>query len=250
MSGLVITVEDAGVLHLRLDRPELGNSIDLPTAEALLAAIKRAAADTSVRAVLVSGEGSRFCTGGDLSAMNSTADAAAYVFTLATTLDAAMIELDALVMPVVCAAQGAVAGAGLALMLASDIVVAEEGCVFTMAYSKVGLTPDCGVSWLLPRAIGQVRALDMALTNRLLNVEEALSWGLVSRVEADARVAAAELAQTLASGPADALGQTRRLLRASWSSRRDETGRDEASTISAMIGSEDARARIGSFTRR
>ncbi|MDF1602204.1 enoyl-CoA hydratase/isomerase family protein [Nocardioides sp. YIM 152315] len=250
MSGLEAQVKDGGVLEIRLNRPSMGNAIDLPTAMALQDAVRTASLNDAVRAVLVTSAGSRFCTGGDLVAMMAATDRSNYVHNLATTLDAALIALDGLSKPVVCAVQGAVAGAGMAVMLAADVIVAENDCRFTMAYSRVGLTPDCGVSWLLPRAVGQVRALDLAVTGRTLTAAEALDWGLVSRVEPDARGTADRLAATLANGPRLALGQTRRLVRSSWNSTRTETGRDEARTIAATIKTEDAAQRMDAFSRR
>lgn len=250
MSGIVAATDERGVLRIELDRPHSGNSIDLDAAERLLQVAHQAERDDAVRAVLVVGAGSRFCTGGDVAAMRSAPDPTAYVRELATVLDDAFRVLDALAKPVVCGVHGVVAGAGVALMLSADLVVAEADCRFTVAYTNAGLTPDCGASWLLPRAIGQPRALELTLTNRVLSASEALDWGLVASVAPDARSAAAASATTLAAGPAAALGAARQLIRGSWDKSRIDAGRDEATTIAAMIGTADAAERIEAFFRR
>ena len=117
-------------------------------------------------------------------------DRATYLHTLATELEAQLRRLSELPKPVVAGVHGAVAGAGLALVLHADVVVAGESTKFVMAYSAIGLTPDCGVSYLLPRAIGQQRALELAVGGKVLNAEEARDWGLVTEVVDDDQVRA------------------------------------------------------------
>ncbi|KQZ75583.1 enoyl-CoA hydratase/isomerase family protein [Nocardioides sp. Root151] len=249
MSDLVSYAVTDGVARIELNRPEVSNAVDLPTAHALSAAIKSAAADDDVRAVLVTGAGKRFCAGGDVASMvASDGDQAAYLLELAGALDGALQELTALEKPVVGAVQGAVAGAGLAVMLSCDLVVADPGTKFVTAYPGVGLTPDCGVSWLLPRAIGQQRALHMALTNTPITADVALDWGLVTEVAGADR--ALQLATTLAAGPVFAFGQARRLIRGSWESDRASVGRDEAVTIAKAVGTDDAQRLLAAFTKR
>ncbi|WP_067440211.1 enoyl-CoA hydratase/isomerase family protein [Nocardioides jensenii] len=248
MTDLVSYAVTDGVARIELNRPEVSNAVDLPTAHALSAAIKSAAADDDVRAVLVTGAGKRFCAGGDVASMVASDDQSAYLLELAGALDGALQELTALEKPVIGAVQGAVAGAGLAVMLSCDLVVAEPGTKFVIAYPGVGLTPDCGVSWLLPRAVGQQRALHMALTNTPITADVALDWGLVTEVAGPDR--ALELATTLAAGPVFALGQARRLIRNSWESDRASVGRDEAVTIAEAVGTDDARRLLSGFAKR
>ena len=251
MTDNVIYRQVAGVCHIELNRPAVSNAVDLPTTDELEAAIDLAASDDSVRAVLVTGAGKRFCAGGDVAAMVTAPDRAAYVLALARALDSALQKLSALEKPTVAAVQGAVAGAGLAVMLSCDVIVAAESTKFVTAYSGVGLTPDCGVSYLLPRAIGQQRALALALTNRALSAREALEWGLVTEVVEDAGVAerAAAVAAELAAGPSFALGQAKRLIRSSWEMSRAEVGADEARTISDAVSTEDASRLLASRLR-
>jgi 2-(1,2-epoxy-1,2-dihydrophenyl)acetyl-CoA isomerase len=248
-STLRYSVTD-GVARLTLARPDVSNSVDLPTAMAFHDAVTQAATDPHVRAVLVDAYGPRFCAGGDVRAMANAADRRAFVAELADALDAALTELAALPKPVVAAVQGVVAGAGMAVVLAADVVVASVDATFRTAYGAVGLTPDCGLSYLLPRAIGQARALDLVLTGRALTAQEALDWGLLTRVvEADALHAQAdELASQLAAAPPFAVGEAKRLVRSTWSVSRAECTADEVRTIAAAIETPEAVALVSRFT--
>lgn len=248
MSGIRYEVADA-VARVTLARPRRANALDLPTAEALTEAVARAGSDPQVRVVLLAGEGARFCAGGDVAAMAGADDASQAVLALASGADAALQALDALEKPVVARVQGVVAGAGLALVLAADLVVSARGTRFVPAYTGIGMTPDCGVSWLLPRVVGQQRALEYLLTGRELGADEARDWGLVTRVVDDESLeyAADELARTLAAGPAFALGQTRRLVRSSWDTTRADAGADEARTIARAADHPDTHAHLSRF---
>lgn len=248
-SPVTLRVAD-GVGHLRLQRPEAANALDLPTARALRSLVEEAGADPAVRVLLVTGAGRRFCAGGDVASFAAAADPAAYLRELATEADAAVRALAEIEKPVVAAVHGAVAGAGLAVMLSCDVVVADPETAFVFAYPTIGLTPDCGVSYLLPRAIGQQRALRFALSGRPATAAQALEWGLVTDLATDPQVLAGELATAMAEGPALALGQVRRLLRAGWESSRAEVGAEEARTISDMVRGEEAQVLIRAFVRR
>ena len=239
-----------GVGHVRLERPDAANALDLPTARALRGRVEEAAADVGVRALLVTGAGRRFCAGGDVASFAAAPDPAAYIRALATEADAAVRALAEVEKPVVAAVHGAVAGAGLAVMLACDIVVADPATAFVFAYPTIGLTPDCGVSYLLPRAIGQQRALRFALSGRPASAAEAHEWGLVTDLAEEPAVRGAELASALAAGPCHALGQVRRLLRSGWELSRVAVGVEEARTISEMATGVEAQELIRAFTTR
>jgi 2-(1,2-epoxy-1,2-dihydrophenyl)acetyl-CoA isomerase len=121
-----------------------------------------------------------------------------------------------------------------------------------MAYSGIALTPDCGVSWLLPRVVGQQRALNLALTGRTLTADEAHAWGLVTEVVDDEHVhtRAQEVVMTLAQGPTGAFGEAKRLIRSSWAVSREHNARDEAATIARAVTTDDAKVLIGGFAGR
>ncbi|MEV4290876.1 enoyl-CoA hydratase-related protein [Nonomuraea bangladeshensis] len=238
-----------GVATIELDRPEYSNALDLPTARALGEAVEAAAADPGVRCVLLLGRGRNFCAGGDVTAMHGAADRAGYVLELATTAHRAVLALAGLEVPVVAAVQGAAAGAGLALTLVADVVLAGESATFLTAYAQAGLTPDCGTSWLLPQVVGLRRALTLTLTDRRLTAAEAADWGLVTGVHPDDELAEAarQAAARIAAGPFPALGRTRRLLRdAPVRSLADQLG-VEAVTIAEAAASAAAGARLDAF---
>ena len=240
-----------GVGRLTLDRPEVSNAIDRPTADEFAGAVAAAESD-DVRVVLLSGSGARFCAGGDVRSFLATEDPSKYLYELASNLGLALRRLSDLAKPVVAAVHGAVAGAGLGVMLTADVVVAARSTKFRMAYPAIGLTPDCGVSYLLPRAVGTQRALELALTGRTLTAEQAHDWGLVTEVAQDDALAdrAGELASALAAGPVSALGQAKRLIRSSFEVPREVHAADEAETIAAAVGTSEAQRLIDQFTKR
>lgn len=239
-----------GVAHIELNRPDLANAFDLETAGAFLSVVERAASEEDVLAVIVTGRGKRFCAGGDVAAFAAAADQPAYIHQLATELDRAFQALAALEKPVVAAVHGAVAGAGLALMLSCDLVVAHPATKFVFAYPGIGFTPDCGLSYLLPRAIGQQRALHFALVGKPASAQQGLAWGLITEESNDPAARAFELAAAMATGPGKALGQTRRLLRAGSERDRTATGAEEVRTITEMVKGEEAQRLIASFATR
>jgi 2-(1,2-epoxy-1,2-dihydrophenyl)acetyl-CoA isomerase len=252
VSGAQVKVSlDGGVAHVILQRPEVANAIDLATARELRDVVGELASDDAVRVVLLTGAGARFCGGGDVAAMMAAEDREAYVVELAEVLDEATRRLHDLRKPVVAAVQGAVAGAGLSLMLSCDLIVAERSTRFVTAYAGIGLTPDVGLSYLLPRAVGQQRALELLLCPRTLDAEEAEDWGLVTAVvdDGDAAGRAAEIAGRLSTGPAGSYGLARGLVRDAWESTRAEAGRRETEVIGRAVRSRDAQTLMARFAR-
>ncbi|MGD9958285.1 enoyl-CoA hydratase/isomerase family protein [Nocardioides sp.] len=242
----MVTLGDDRVARIELNRPAVANSFDLGVARELAATIRRISLDDQIAAVLVTGRGPRFCAGGDLGSMMGAPDPQEFVEELALVLDDALQQLAALGLPVVAAVHGAVAGAGLALMLSCDLVVAAESTRFVSAYLGVGLTPDCGLSYLLPRAVGQQRALELALTRRSLTAAEAQQWGMVSEVVPDGAVheRGLELARQLTTESGMAVAAAKRLMRDTWTRTRGETGAVEAKTIAEALDTDTARALI------
>lgn len=198
-----------GVAHLTLNRPEAANTMNLEFGREFAAAAQALRDDRRVRAVLLRGEGKNFSFGGDLRAMVAAgADVEAYLTELTTDVHAGMTHLSRMDAPVVVAVQGTAAGAGLGLVLAADLAIAGKSTKFAASYTAVGLTPDAGCTFSLPRAVGYKRAMELFLTNRVLDAERALEWGLVNQVVADGELAqtAAALAARLAAGPTGAFG--------------------------------------------
>jgi 2-(1,2-epoxy-1,2-dihydrophenyl)acetyl-CoA isomerase len=168
-----------------------------------------------VRAVVLCGAGRHFCFGGDLHAMASRDTAGDdYIRELTTYLHAAISHFVRMNAPVIAAVNGTAAGAGVGLVAMADLALCGASSKFNLAYTKAGLTPDAGTTYLLPRTLGVKRAMELLLLNRTLGAEEALGWGLVNEVVTDATLItrALELAERLADGPSAAFGATKRLL--------------------------------------
>jgi 2-(1,2-epoxy-1,2-dihydrophenyl)acetyl-CoA isomerase len=219
------------IAYLTLNRPETANTMNLEFGREFLAAATAIRSNRSVRVVLLRGEGKNFSFGGDLKGMVAAGgDLRAHLVDLTTDLHAGMTHLARMDAPVIAAVRGTAAGAGLGLVLAADLAVAGKSAKFVPAYTAVGLTPDAGCTFLLPRAVGYKRALEMFLTNRLLGAEEALAWGLVNQVVDDDKVddTAASLAQRLADGATGAFGVVKRLLgesEAGWEAQLERESR-------------------------
>ena len=204
-----------GVAVLTLDRPECGNAIDGAMALALLDAAARCESDAAVRCVVLTGAGKLFCGGGDAAAFAGAGQNVREVVSRqAGIYHAAIARLAAMSKPLITAVNGPAAGAGLGLAIMGDIALASDSAHFTFGYTAIGMTPDGGTSWFLPRLIGMRRAQEMAMTNRRVAAAEAAAMGLVTRVvPADALVEEAMTqASVLARGATAALGLTRNLL--------------------------------------
>jgi 2-(1,2-epoxy-1,2-dihydrophenyl)acetyl-CoA isomerase len=211
---VTVAVTD-GVATITLDSPGNGNAIGLATADGLSRAIERCQG-ADVRAVLLTANGRSFCVGGDLREFAGLEGAALSEHLLAVTslLHKAILGMTELGVPVVASVNGNIAGAGVSLMCAADLVVAAADVSLSLAYTAIGYTPDGGASWLLPRIVGHRRALELLLLNRRLTADEALDWGLVTLVvPSEQRAAQTDLlVGRLAAGAATALGATKRLV--------------------------------------
>ena len=238
-----------GVVELLLDDPARGNALDLATAEALRDAAAQVTADPG-GAVLLRAAGGNFCVGGDLRAFTGRgADTAPYVQAVAGAAHEAVRALHELPVPVVSAVRGAAAGGGIGLALAGDIVLAARSARFRLAYTAIGLTPDCGASWILQRLLGPRRAADLILTNRVLTGEDAERWGLVSRVVTEDGLddAAYRTAADLAAGSDTALRAAKELLRGGADASLTEHLAAEARSIATLAGGTQAQAAMTSF---
>jgi 2-(1,2-epoxy-1,2-dihydrophenyl)acetyl-CoA isomerase len=209
----------------------------------------RAATAEGIGAVILDAAGPAFCAGGDVVAMAGSGASGADVTATARVIHEGIRTFVEASVPVVAAVQGAVAGGGLGLMLTADYIVAADNARFVSRYANIGLTPDLGVSTLLPAAIGQRRALQLLLQDRMLSAAEALEWGLVAETVApDALAARAEeIARFWLGGATAAFGQAKRLVRTGTARTLAENLDDEAATIGAAFGTPEAVARITAF---
>jgi 2-(1,2-epoxy-1,2-dihydrophenyl)acetyl-CoA isomerase len=243
---------EAGVAHLTLDRPDAKNTINLELAQAFEDKVSKIASDPSARAVLLSGRGDTFCMGGDLRSFSSVDDLPSHVRDVTFHLHRALEGLASIHAPVVAAVRGFAAGAGLGLACAADICLASQGARFLSAYTNVGLTPDGSTSWALPRLVGLRRALELVLTNRILDADEACAWGIVTRVvpedalDAEARA----LAERLARGPTHALGGAKRLVRESHARTLEHQLSLETEELADAAGREHGREGIAAFIEK
>jgi 2-(1,2-epoxy-1,2-dihydrophenyl)acetyl-CoA isomerase len=240
------------VAHLTLTRGDAANTLNLAGGREFAAAAYAIRKDASVRAVLLRGEGKNFCFGGDLRGMmEAGGDVNAYLRELTTEVHAGLIHLARSNAPVVAAVQGSAAGAGLGLVLAADFAIAGKSAKFTAAYTAVGLTPDAGGTFWLPRAVGYKRAMELLITNRVLDAQLALEWGLINQVVEDAQLAdtAAALAARLAAGPVGAYGTVKRLLAESEPGWEAQLAR-EGSTIAGRAETAEGREGIAAFLEK
>lgn len=240
----------SGVARLTFNRPDVLNAIDVPTARALRDQALVLAQDERIRCVVLAGHGRAFVAGGDLSRFAQDFDRAEVVVDeLLDALHPAIETLHALDAPVLAAVQGAVAGAGLSLMAACDLVIAAEGTRFMMAYDRVGAPPDCGATYELPRLIGPRRAAQFYLLGETLDAEQAMAMGLVNRVvPADQLDAQAQLwAVKVASGPTRAYGSYKRLVQQSHTATLSEQLEAERIAFKAATRTDDFRLGVRAF---
>jgi 2-(1,2-epoxy-1,2-dihydrophenyl)acetyl-CoA isomerase len=218
MSDPTVLVESRGAVRLiTLNRPAALNSFTSEMHALLLPALEAAAADAGVRAVVVTGAGRGFCAGQDLNDAGMAAvgegapDVGAVIERHYRPL---AMRVRTMPVPVIAAVNGVAAGAGANFALCCDFVLAARGASFIQAFSKIGLVPDCGGTWLLPRLVGRARAIGLAMTGDKLPAEQAERIGLIWRCVDDAALMdeAMALATRLAAMPSRALAETRRAL--------------------------------------
>jgi 2-(1,2-epoxy-1,2-dihydrophenyl)acetyl-CoA isomerase len=250
MSTSTVEIETRGaVAILTLNRPDNGNAINLQLAMDLLAAALTCSRNPAVRAVVLTGAGKNFCFGGDLRAAMSKSDHVdAYLQELTTYLHGAISHFVRMNAPVVAAVNGTVAGAGMGLVLMADLAVSAVSAKYTMSYTGVGLTPDAGTSFLLPRAIGARRAMEMILLNQVLSADEALNWGIINQVVPDQEVMSKsiEIAERLAAGATRAFGRTKRLIAESLGAFERQMVL-ESETIVSQAGSAEGLEGVSAF---
>jgi 2-(1,2-epoxy-1,2-dihydrophenyl)acetyl-CoA isomerase len=209
--------EGDGVATVTLNRPDRLNAFNAEMHEALAVALDAAAREPRIRAVLLTAAGRGFCAGQDLSARRELVASGAKL-DLGQSIERydnpLVRRLRALPKPVVCAVNGVAAGAGANLALACDIVIAARSASFIQAFATIGLVPDSGGSWFLPRLVGEARARALLLLGDKIGAEEAAQWGMIWRVVDDAALMAeaGALARRLARAPTRALGLIKRAL--------------------------------------
>jgi 2-(1,2-epoxy-1,2-dihydrophenyl)acetyl-CoA isomerase len=204
----ILVEKHAGYRQITLNRPDRLNALTAEMGTTLAAALSEAEADPECRAILLTGAGRGFCAGQDL------VEVGADIKGLLDGYNAVIRKLRALEMPVVCAVNGVAAGAGANLALACDIVLAAKSASFVQAFARIGLIPDVGGTWFLPRLVGAARARALAMLAEPLPAERAEAWGLIwQAIDDDTLMDAAQaLAARLAQGPTVGLALMKRAL--------------------------------------
>jgi 2-(1,2-epoxy-1,2-dihydrophenyl)acetyl-CoA isomerase len=223
-SDTILSAFADGVLSLTLNRPDRLNAFNEEMHLALRAGFERAHADADVRAVLLTGAGRGFCAGQDLGDRDPKKGVPDLGHTIETFYNPLLRLIRSLEKPVICAVNGVAAGAGANIAFACDITLAARSARFIQAFAKIGLVPDSGGTWSLPRLIGEARAKALTLTAEPLAAETAADWGLIWRAVDDDKLLeeASTLATRLAAGPTKGLGMTKRAIQAAATNSLDQ----------------------------
>lgn len=244
-----LEIKDA-VARITLNRPKAYNALNAQMFDELLDAVSHCDASPDVRAVVLTGAGKAFCSGGDLAAFRSAGDGASLSSKRGISLAHVTISRIArMSKPVIARINGAVAGGGMGLAVAADLAVAAESAKFNLAYTSIGVSPDLGTSFFLPRLIGLRRAMELVLLNRVLSAAEALEWGLVSRVVPDDALDAEvdKLAGKLVHGPTQAFAAAKCLFYESFDNSLETQMEHEAASFIEMTQTPNFREGLDAF---
>lgn len=242
---------DGAVATIVLDRPDALNALTVPLKEALLGAFSEVASDRAVRAVVLTGAGRAFCAGQDLRERLEPA-ALPLADEIRARYNPLIRSMRELPKPIVGAINGVAAGAGASIAFACDMRIAAEGASFLLAFGRVGLIPDSGATWLLPRLVGAAKAAELALTTEPLSAMDAERFGLVAKVVPGEELLpdARALAARLAAGAPVALALTKQAIDRSWSATLDEQLETEADLQGRAGSTADHREGIAAFLER
>ncbi|MGA0019180.1 MAG: 2-(1,2-epoxy-1,2-dihydrophenyl)acetyl-CoA isomerase PaaG [Steroidobacteraceae bacterium] len=248
----ILFENEAGIARLTLNRPERLNAFTDRMHAEVADALTRVEADTSTRVLLLSAMGRGFCAGQDLSERDTRTGRPDLGVSTDTQYNPLVRRLVALPLPVICAVNGVAAGAGVNLALACDIVLAKRSARFVQAFSAIGLIPDAGGTWHLPRALGQARALGFTLTGGTIDAVQAEQWGLIWRAiddgEFDSEVNAMVL--RLAAAPTRGLAGAKLAIRSAANAKLDEQLELERDLQRACGWTDDYREGVNAFKER
>lgn len=216
MDAFILSDIDQGVMTITLNRPDRLNSFNDAMHQQLSDCLKQAERDETIRCLLITGAGRGFCAGQDLNDRNvdPSGPAPDLGMSVECFYNPLVRRLAALPKPVICAVNGVAAGAGATLALGCDIVLAARSAKFVMAFSKLGLVPDCGGSWVIPRVTTRARAMGLMLLGDSLSAEQAAQWGMIWQLVDDTELkdTSLALARHLASQPTYGLGLIKKAL--------------------------------------
>ncbi len=249
--NFVSTADDGTVRWIWLERDERLNAMTVDLCKDLYDVLFEAGRDPNVRAVVISGRGRSFCSGGDLKAMIGAEDPEAYLHQLAKSIHSVVTEIRRVPKPVIAAVNGHAAGAGCSLALSCDMKVAARGARFNMGFLNVGLAPGCG-TWFLAHHVGIGIATDLVFTGRTFTADEALDLGIVNLVTEnnDLEGAVMDMSQTLVKRPAKAMARAKDLLNRVYESSLQAQLDQESRYLSVSARSEEFREGISAFVEK
>lgn len=252
LETLLFSIED-NIATITLNRPDAAHAMNPTMARELSRVAITCDESDQVRAVVIRSTGKMFCAGGDLGAFSRAGDnLSALIKEMAGDLHMGISRLSRMNAPVIAAVNGTAAGAGFSLTIAADLVVSVDTAKYVMAYTNAGLAPDGSSTYFLPRRIGDRRARELMLTNRVLSAEEALHWGIINQVVTEDELddAVHSLASTIAAGPTLAFGQVKSLLNASFDNGLETQMELESRGIAAMSSTADGAEGITAFLEK
>lgn len=253
MSGAVKVTMDGEVACVLLNRPDVYNAVNPELVEGLSESLVSLASNDKVRAVVISGEGRAFCAGGDLKwTLSSTQGPPAIFHKMAALFHQAVLEIRRMSKPVVAAVNGVAAGGGFSLALACDFRVMAESAVLLQAYTSAGLCLDGGGTFTLPRMVGFAKALEIVAFDKPITSEQALAWGLATRVVKDgsALEEAVGMARELARGSLHSYGWAKRLLTDSFSNQFEAHLEAERRGLVSCVAHPDGQEGLRAFTEK
>lgn len=243
-----------GVARVTLNRPDRLNSFNVEMHRELREALEKIAAESGARVVVLTGAGRGFCAGQDLGdrAVAPGAEAIDLGESIEKRYKPLVLALRSLPMPVIAAVNGVAAGAGANIALACDLVIASRSASFVQAFCKLGLVPDSGGTWFLPRLVGNARALGLAMLGDKLTAEQAAQWGLIWRCvdDADFKDAVDALARQLAAAPTRGLARTKQAIYESWERSLEEQLDVERDMQRELGRTQDYAEGVAAFTQK
>jgi len=247
-----LLLEKSGyIATIILNRPESLNALNISLAGELLDAVEDCSRDDNIRVVVLKGTGRAFCAGGDIKGMKDSLreDPTLFLKKLTRLAHGVVLAIRELRKPVIAEVQGMASGAGFSLVLACDFVVASKSARFNLAYLNIGLSPDLGSSFVLPKLIGLQRTNELFFTARMVDPEEGLRLGFINQVVADEEIdkKTAELAKYLSQRPPLAMAKTKELINRSLFLGIESQLEMERTRISESGGTEDFREGLGAF---
>lgn len=258
-SPSILVETDGPVCRVAMNRPDSLNALDLDLMNAMAAVMRDIGADETIRCVILGGAGDHFMAGGDIkhfgARLKAVPDRAAFRHEIEAMINGfheTVVHMRAMPKPIIASVRGAVAGAGVSIMLACDLALASDTSFYTLAYCHLGASPDGGSTFSLPRATGMKRAMEIALLGERFDATKAETWGLVNRVVPDAELNAEteKLAARLAAGPTHAYAQTKALLNGALSNTLEEQLDAETASFADCAVTDDFTEGVSAFNAK